>query len=113
MWWQIAAMLVAVGLLAVPELLRLPETASNLVHSAAAVGGSFAFVAASEILRGLRYVAAACGLVIAGGVFVVGAPMPALAVVVVGGLAMAALSLGGADTRRPYGGGWRSLLRRS
>ncbi|MGH2382647.1 MAG: hypothetical protein ACRDG7_15700 [Candidatus Limnocylindria bacterium] len=76
----------------------------------APIGVSAAVIAASEVTRGVRYVATLSGVAIAIGSVVLGTPPPVLLIVVAGGLTMAAMSLGGGRTTGHYGGGWRSPL---
>lgn len=110
MWWQIAAALIGAGLMAAPDLLRLPNPTANLVNILAPIAVAFAVIATSEVTRGLRYAASVTAAGLALGTVLLGAPLPVLAAVAGGGALMALVALGGGRTRGSYGGGWRVLL---
>jgi hypothetical protein len=110
MWWQLAAAIVGLGLMAVPDLTDLAVAPANLIHIVAPVGAAFAVVAASGVTRAVRWMTVVCGIVIALGVALLGVPVRELVVAGGGGLLMSALALGGGRVSRSYGGGWRALL---
>ncbi len=111
MWWQVAAALIGVWLMAAPDVLGLPEPTHSFINVVAPIATAFAVIATSEITRGLRYASSVSAAVLVIGSLILGAPMPSLLLVVIPGAVMAVVALPGGETSGSYGGGWRSLLR--
>jgi hypothetical protein len=110
MWWQVAAALIGLALMAAPDGLGMPEAAGTLVNVLAPISAAFAIVAASEITRGLRWLSAMAAAAMAIGVVVLGAPMHELLLVGGGAAAMGVLLTRGGRTKSRFGGGWSSLV---
>ena len=109
---QIIVVLLGVWLMFAPAALgHVGTTAGSSDRIVGPAIAAFAFVAASEITRPIRWVnlLGAVWLVVAP--WVLGFPTAAAVNDLIVGIAVAGLSpLGKADTNRRFGGGWTSLL---
>lgn len=111
MWAQWISTALGLWLYASPGVLGFDEPGRTVSYIVGPLAASFAFVAASEITRGLRWVNLPIGLWLVLAPWVLGFdPLASINSVVVGVL-LAALAMVKGRVSEAYGGGWSSLLR--
>ena len=110
MWFQIAAAIVGIWLMASPSVLDLDDPARTSILIAGPIAVSVAVVAASEIGRGLRWVNVLIGVWLLVSPLIPGFEMSAAVNSLVSGGLLVAFSLLGRHVSGRYGGGWRSLV---
>jgi hypothetical protein len=110
MWYQLAAAVVGIWLMASPSVLDLDGSARISVLIAGPLAVSVAVVAASEIGRGLRWINVLIGAWLLVSPLIRGFGMSAAINSLVAGALLIAFSLLGCHISGRYGGGWRSLV---
>ena len=110
MIWQVLAFAIAAGIAAAPDLLGMGDGVADAFHILAPIDAAVAAMAASSVLRGLRRLHLLFGPAIAIAALLLGGDLPAMAVGVVGGAALAALAFPGAPRQGQYGGGWPAVF---
>lgn len=110
MWWQRLAFALGLWLMAAPALLGLRDPAADVLHVLGPIAAAVGFIAASEVLRGIRRVNVLTGLALVLTPLLLGYPTTAMLVSGLTGLALMALAFMGGATHTAFGGGWRSLL---
>lgn len=107
---QLLAALLGVSLLAVPAVTGQTRPEALLAQLAGALIAGVALVAASELLRGLRWLTASLGLSLVAAEAVVGARGLIGLYAAFAGTAVLLLSLLPGSQRHSFAGGWRSLM---
>lgn len=110
MWFQLAAAVVGIWLMASPSVLGFDDPGRNSVLIAGPLAVSAAVVAASEIGRGLRWVNVLIGVWLLVSPLFLGLETSAVINSLVSGALLITFSLLGRHTSGRYGGGWRSLF---
>jgi hypothetical protein len=110
MWTQLLAAFLGVLLLAAPGLTGQSQPEALLAQLGGALIAGVALVAASELMRGLRWLTATLGLVLVASEAVVGASGPMGLFASLSGTAVTLLSLLPGSQRHVFAGGWRSLF---
>lgn len=111
MWSQIASAALGVWLLASPAVLAYGAPASNVSWIVGPIAASFAFIAAFEIGRPLRWLNVPLGAALVVAPAALDYDAAAFANSVAVGLALVALALATRPSGDAYGGGWSSLFR--
>jgi hypothetical protein len=111
MGWQLLALGVAVGLIAMPHLVGLSDASVRALQILAPIAAAIAAMAASAVLRGLRRLHLLLGPAIAAVPLLLGGEPLGLALTVAGGAALTALAFPGASDISALGGGWRAVWR--
>jgi hypothetical protein len=109
MIWQGIAFLVAIGVMAAPDVLGLSESVADAFHILGPVAASIAGMAAADVLRGVRRAHLLVGPAIALAPIVLGGGVTAIAVGVVAGGMLALLAFPGPARPGKYGEGWRAV----
>lgn len=109
MWFQLAAAVVGVWLMASPSVLGFDDPARTSVLIAGPLAVSAAVVSAWEIGRGLRWINVLVGVWLLVSPLLLGFVMNAAINSSIAGSLLIALSLLGRHISGRYGGGWRSL----
>ncbi len=107
---QLVAALIGASLLALPALARQASPEALLAQLGGALIAGVALVAASELLRSLRWLTATLGLALVTGEAVVGARGVIGLYAALAGTAVVLLSLLPGSRRHFFAGGWRSLF---
>lgn len=107
---QLLAALLGVSLLVVPAVTGQSPPEALLAQLAGALIAGVGLVAASELLRGLRWLTAALGLSLVAAEAVVGARGSIGLYAALAGTAVMLLSLLPGSQRHVFAGGWRSLV---
>lgn len=109
MIWQGIAFLVAIGVMAAPDVLGLSESVADAFHILGPVAASIAGMAVADVLRGVRRAHLVAGPAIALAPIVLGGDLVAIAVGVLAGGLLVLLAFPGPAERGKYGGGWRMV----
>ena len=109
---QLMAALAGLVVMTAPSLVGYGGTAADIDHIIGPLAISVGIIAASQILRAMRWLNLGSGLVLLGSIFATARPATGSVVV-----ALAAATLVGAATVRgtidvAFGGGWSSLWRK-
>ena len=107
---QLLAALLGVSLLVAPALSQQDRPEALLAQLAGALIAGVALVAASELLRALRWVTATLGLLLIAAEAVVGARGWIGLYAALAGMSVVLLSLIPGTQRHAFAGGWRSLF---
>jgi hypothetical protein len=107
---QLLAALMGVSLLVMPAVTGQSQVEALLAQLAGALIAGVALVAASELMRGLRWVTATLGLALMAAEAVVGARGLMGLYAALAGMAVVLLSLLPGSRRHAFAGGWRSLF---
>lgn len=108
---RVVAVASGIWLMFSPALLGYGDPAAANDRIFGPIGGAFAFVAIWEVVRPLRWATLAVGVWLVFAPFVLGyADVAPTVSSVVAGVVMAATAPLGGESRRVYGGGWKSLL---
>jgi hypothetical protein len=110
MIWQLLAFVIAVAIMAAPDLLGLDDAVADAFHVLAPIDAAFAAMAASSVLRGLRRLHLLLGPAIAVAGILLGGELSAILIGVVGGAALTALAFPGPARQGQYGGGWPAII---
>lgn len=110
MWPQLAAAAIGLLLMAAPGVLGYGDLPADLHHVIGPLVASVGIVAASPVLRGLRWVNLLLGMVLVA--LTAAVPMPAAAGLTsfASGAALLVLSPWRGRIPTSYGGGWRAVL---
>ena len=113
MWPRIASFLLGVWLMVAPAVLAYADPAARTNDRLVGpIVFGFAFVAAWQLMRPLRWIGLIAGLWLLAAPWILGyGTAPTIDSTIVG-LLLAVLAFLGAKTGRRFGGGWASLLRR-
>lgn len=110
MWWQLVSALAGLWLMASPSVLDYGDPARTNDWIVGPLAVSLGVIAASSVLRGLRWAILPLGLWQLLAPWLLGfAIAPTINVTLTGLVLIACSQLGGHVATR-YGGGWRSLL---
>lgn len=110
MIWQFIAFAIAVGVMAVPDVLGLSEPVADAFHVLGPIAASIAGMAVADVLRGLRRGYLLVGPAIALAPILLGGEMTAIVVGVVAGGALTLLAFPGPPERGKFGGGWAMVF---
>lgn len=110
MWFQLIAAGIGIWLMAAPAALGFDEAVADAYYVLGPIAASIGAMAASAVLRELRWVNVLVGVAVAVAPLALGGGVAAIAVGMLSAAALIGLSLLGRDTTEQYGGGWRSLF---
>ncbi len=111
MWPQLLTFAVGIWVMASPGVLEMGERASTVAWVVGPSAASFALVAAFEVLRSIRVVNVIWGGLLAVSPLLGGYNDVGTFSAVVGGTALALLSLPGGRTKQRYAGGWKDIVK--
>lgn len=111
MWPHLLSMLIGAWLIAAPSVLGATGRAEDAAHILGPLIASCGLMAASEILRSLRWCQLPLGALVALSGLVFSQPTPSRIHAVVAGLVVIGLSLIDKERKTRFGGGWTSLLK--
>jgi hypothetical protein len=107
---QLVAALIGISLLVLPAATGQGQAEALIAQLAGALIAGVALVAASELMRGLRWLTATLGLALVAAQAVVGARGSIGLYAALAGMGVVLLSLIPGAQRRAFAGGWRSLF---
>jgi len=112
MWAQIINIVIGLGLMVTPALLRFNKVAADNNHIVGPLVITFAVISLWEINRNARLfnIVTGCWLILSP--FIVGFSSVALVTDIVSGIAVILFSLNKGKIKSRYGGGWRSLFQK-
>lgn len=111
MWPHLLTMSIGVWLIAAPSVLGVEGRAADSAHILGPLIASVGLMAASDILRGLRWCQLPLGALMMVSAFVFSQPTSGRINAAVSGAAVIGLCLIKGRVKRRFGGGWASLLK--
>lgn len=112
MWAQIVNILIGLGLMVTPAILKFDRVASDNNHIAGPLVITFAVISLWEINRNVRLFNIITGCWLALSPFIIGFASDARVTDIVSGIAVIIFSLFKGKIKSRYGGGWRSLFQK-
>lgn len=108
---QLVAAVAGLVVMVAPPVIGYGGTAADVDHIVGPVAIAVGIMAASEILRPLRWLGAGLGAILAGSVFFVARPLAGSMVVVVAAATMIVTASVRGRLHARFGGGWSALWR--